>query len=887
MAWDPSQPPTNAALLSAPVRGNFQALDDALMAALSAMFTGQVLYKGAGPVLAGVAPGASGAVLTLSGAMPAWAPAPGFPNPLTTLGDLLAGGASGAPTRLPVGAEAQVLTVSGGVPSWQPRVGFANPMTTVGDLIRGSAAGDPVRLPVGTNGHVLTVSGGVPTWAALPVTPGFANPMTAVGDVIVGGTGGLAQRLAQGTAGQVLMAGTTPTWTTPLWLTNPMTTAGDLIQAGASGVAQRLPIGSNTQVLTVVGGVPAWQTPVSGGMTNPMTTLGDLITGGAAGAAQRLGVGANTQVLTVVGGVPVWQAPVSGGMTNPMTAAGDLIIGGVAGAANRLAKGTDTQVLTLVAGLPAWAAPTGGGGGVTWPLLAPDGTAAAPSYSFAASPTTGLYHAANQILFAASGLLMLTIGTGGLYPGADNVYDIGSPTLQVRNLYLGGQLLVGGAPLNPMTTVGDLIRGAAGGVPERLPVGTTGQILTVVGGVPAWATSTALANPMLAVGDLIRGGASGAATRLAIGAEGHVLTVSSGVPAWTPAGFANPMTAPEDLIKGGVAGAAVRLPIGTNGQVLTVVGGALAWASGGVSFPILAPDGSGSAPSYSFSARPGAGLYRDGAGHLTLAAAGTDLLVLVRNNITAWWIDGNLGWQPGANGTQDLGGATSTLRNLFTLASTYKTGAAPATPAAGTVTTYAKTDKKMYSKDDAGVETPLGGGGGITMVPLPVDAARFADGTANNLFPRPMERVSQNAPTQTYIPKPVALVYSFSMTTLQHLIWRFVVPPDYAGGAVTLVTKWSTSVNAGYFRVLGHWYIHLDMSAGAGWEQLVVGNHSTDLLVPPTATMTMEVRQPLAGQTAVAGRMGFVSVATAAPLAQTPALTADVLLEMAWLEFAR
>jgi hypothetical protein len=38
--------------------------------------------------------------------------------------------------------------------------------------------------------------------------------------------------------------------------------------------------------------------------------------------------------------------------------------------------------------------------------------------------------------------------------------------------------------------------------------------------------------------------------------------------------------------------------------------------------------------------------------------------------------------------------------------------AAPATPAADTVIVYAKPDGLLYSKDDAGVETPLGSGGG-------------------------------------------------------------------------------------------------------------------------------------------------------------------------------
>lgn len=42
---------------------------------------------------------------------------------------------------------------------------------------------------------------------------------------------------------------------------------------------------------------------------------------------------------------------------------------------------------------------------------------------------------------------------------------------------------------------------------------------------------------------------------------------------------------------------------------------------------------------------------------------------------------------------------------------TFAEGAAPATPAAGLVIAYAKSDGLLYSKDAAGVETPLGGGG--------------------------------------------------------------------------------------------------------------------------------------------------------------------------------
>jgi hypothetical protein len=42
---------------------------------------------------------------------------------------------------------------------------------------------------------------------------------------------------------------------------------------------------------------------------------------------------------------------------------------------------------------------------------------------------------------------------------------------------------------NPMTTTGDTIYSSSGSTPARLGIGSTGQVLTVTGGVPAWATA--------------------------------------------------------------------------------------------------------------------------------------------------------------------------------------------------------------------------------------------------------------------------------------------------------------------------------------------------------------------------------------------------------------
>jgi len=43
---------------------------------------------------------------------------------------------------------------------------------------------------------------------------------------------------------------------------------------------------------------------------------------------------------------------------------------------------------------------------------------------------------------------------------------------------------------NPMTTTGDTIYSSSGSTPARLGIGTTGQVLTVSGGIPSWATAS-------------------------------------------------------------------------------------------------------------------------------------------------------------------------------------------------------------------------------------------------------------------------------------------------------------------------------------------------------------------------------------------------------------
>jgi hypothetical protein len=79
--------------------------------------------------------------------------------------------------------------------------------------------------------------------------------------------------LKGGTTGQVLTKASDTdldfSFTSPL--ANPLTTTGDIIYSSSGSTLARLGIGTTGQVLNVAAGVPAWTTPVAGGMTQIAT----------------------------------------------------------------------------------------------------------------------------------------------------------------------------------------------------------------------------------------------------------------------------------------------------------------------------------------------------------------------------------------------------------------------------------------------------------------------------------------------------------------------------------------------------------------------------------------------------------------------------------------
>jgi hypothetical protein len=135
-------------------------------------------------------------------------------------------------------------------------LGFANPMSALGDIITGAASGVPQRLAIGATNTVLTVVGGIPTWAA---NAAMLNPMTAIGDVILGGAAGAPTRLAAVAAGQVLAsAGVT---TAPVWNASP-TLAGLTVLQPAGAVALTISKTASGQLASIFGqtaGSTRWQ----------------------------------------------------------------------------------------------------------------------------------------------------------------------------------------------------------------------------------------------------------------------------------------------------------------------------------------------------------------------------------------------------------------------------------------------------------------------------------------------------------------------------------------------------------------------------------------------------------------------------------------------------
>ncbi len=221
---------------------------------------------------------------------------------------------------------------------------------TQGDLVYATAANTLGTLADVATGNAL-ISGGVgadPLWGKI----GLSTHVSGTLPIGNGGTG-------QATASAAFDA------------LNPMTTVGDMIYEGSGPTAVRLPIGSSNQVLTVVGGIPSWQTPSSGGVTT--------ISFGSTGLTPST---ATSGAVTVAGTL----GATSGGTGQSTYATGDILYASASNTLSKLTAGTNGQVLTLASGVPSWAASTSSGVS----FVVTDFTATASQTTFTVTYTVGL-----------------------------------------------------------------------------------------------------------------------------------------------------------------------------------------------------------------------------------------------------------------------------------------------------------------------------------------------------------------------------------------------------------------------------------------------------------------------------------------------------------------
>ena len=458
-------------------------------------------------------------------------------SPMTTGGDLIYGGASGAATRLANGSNGQYLTSSGGTsaPTWTTFVGLSNPMTTLGDIIYENSTPGPARLGGNTTSskQFLTQTGtgsvsAAPVWGAIAATDlpnpsssslGGVQSIAAVShnfltSISTSGVPAQAQpaftdisgtlAVSQGGTNQsTLTAGSVP------FITSGPTFSEDNTNFTWNNTNKQLFVGAASgngtiNVNTTTSSYYGLNIATTGATPFNVSTQGNIPIGQFQASANSATQPAQVNFNFSRGSIASRSANNSGDIL------GRLEFNGYNGSSFN-ANGN-----AAIDGVATQAGGTGYGGKLSFKTNTNGGSSLVEALNIDNTQTANFTGGA------------ITAGTNGTTAG----------TIALANSTAGG----GSVTIqNPSTTSGNAYN-------FNLPAtaGSTGQVLTSAGGgssAMTWGSS--LTNPMNSVGDIIVGGSSGAATRLGIGTTGQVLDVSSGTPAWiTLSGNTSALKAP-------------------------------------------------------------------------------------------------------------------------------------------------------------------------------------------------------------------------------------------------------------------------------------------------------------------------------------------------------
>jgi hypothetical protein len=239
-------------------------------------------------------------------------------NPMTTEGDTLYGGASGAPTRL-AGAIGLYYNAAGTAPSWADA---ATVKTFLGDIALGTGtSGNYVTDVTALAGLKKTSVAGEGQTVDLAVDSTEAGFLTAGALTCGAGTAGKAQ--VHTTPLQYCDNAATPTLQYAAYgntlgaataLATTVTSLGSVTSVNGTTIPNAVTLTKTTDKLNVfaatssleLAGVLSDESGTSGGFQrNPMTTAGDLTYGGASGVPTRL-AGAVGLLYNAAGSAPSW-----------------------------------------------------------------------------------------------------------------------------------------------------------------------------------------------------------------------------------------------------------------------------------------------------------------------------------------------------------------------------------------------------------------------------------------------------------------------------------------------------------------------------------------------------------------------------------------------------
>jgi hypothetical protein len=252
--------------------------------------------------------------------------------------------------------------------------------------------------------------------------------------------------------------------------------------------------------LTALGAYPA--TNPSGYGTGTVTSVAALTLGTTGtDVSSSVATGTTTPVITL--NLPSASATNRGLLTSAdwttFNSKGSGTVTSVTGTAPITSSGGTTPAISLAASYGdtqnPYASKT-----ANYILAAPNGTAGVPTFRAIVAvdiPTLNQNTTGTAANITATSNSTLTTLSALSLPGSQVSGNISGNAANVTGTVAianggTGQTTAAAAynALTPLTTTGDIVYEASAGTAARLPIGTTGQILSVVGGVPAWTTSS-------------------------------------------------------------------------------------------------------------------------------------------------------------------------------------------------------------------------------------------------------------------------------------------------------------------------------------------------------------------------------------------------------------